>query len=219
MKPVVLLLAAIALASVLAGYFAFGPRSAPPRELETLVRDFAFRLKPSLKSDTRFAIEEYSIDGLKALKVRIILARYLSPDGSQFNEALLIYHDGKLTPFACTFGGSGLMSALVLDGKLYYTYSWGSGIHRSHVGRLTIFGGKLMFAESGPLFDQDCFIKRDGARLLLEEGEFLGFNAWKTGQRIGEISANESGFAVINGAGKEIESLVGKPVEDKAEQR
>jgi hypothetical protein len=221
MKPVLLLAATFvfALASVLACPATFGQRPASPTELETLVKDYAFRNKPGLNPDTHFGIEEYAIDGLKALSLQIILARYLLPDGSQFNEALLIYHDGKLIPFARAFGGHGLMSAVVSGGKLYYTYSFGSGRHRSHLGRLSIVGGKLIFAESGPLLDQDCFVKQDGARLRLEKGEFERFNAWKAGQKIGEIGARESGFAVLNDAGKEIEALAGKPIQEKSQQK
>src|SRR5262245_10188722 len=178
MTPVFLFAATLsfALAGVLACHTAFGQRPASPAELKTLVKNYAFRSKPELKADTQFAIEEYAIDGLKALDVQIILARYLAPDGSQFNEALLIYHDGKLAPFANAFGGHGLMSAVVSGGKLYYTYSFGSGRHRCHLAQLSIVGGKLAFAESGPLLDQDCFVKQDGARLRLEKGEFKKFN-------------------------------------------
>jgi hypothetical protein len=98
---------AFALASVLACHTAFGQRPASSAELMTLVKDYAFRNQPGLKADTQFAIKEYAIEGLKALDVQIILARYLTPDGSQFNEALLVYHDGKQTSFASAFGGHG----------------------------------------------------------------------------------------------------------------
>src|SRR5262245_9305425 len=176
MQSVFLVAATLSLASVLACHTAFGQGPASPAELKTLVKNYAFQNQPKLRADTQFAIEEYAIAGLKALDVQILLARYLAPEGSQFNEALLIYHNGKLTPFANAFGGHGLMSAVVSGGKLYYSYSFGSGRHRSHLAQLSIVGGKLVFAESGPLLDQDCFVKQDGARLRLEKGEFKKFN-------------------------------------------
>jgi hypothetical protein len=209
----------LALAGVLDCRAAFGQRPASPAELKTLVKNYAFRNTPGLRADAQFAIEEYAIDGLKALHVQILLARYLTPDGSQFNEALLIYHDGKLTPFACALGGHGLMSAVVSGGKLYYTYSFGSGRHFCGLAQLSIVGGKLAFAESGLLLNQDCFVKQDGARLRLEKGEFEKFNAWKAERRIGEIAAKESGFAVLNDAGQEIETLAGRTVEAKPEKK
>ena len=221
MKPEFLFAATVAfgLASVLASHTAFGQRPASPAELKTLVKNYAFQNQPKLNPKTDFAIEEYAIDGLKALDVQIILARYLLPDGSQFNESLLIYHNGKLTRFASALGGHGLMSAVVSGGKLYYTYSFGSGRHRSHLAQLSIVGGKLAFAESGSLLDQDCFVKQDGARLRLETGEFEKFNAWKAGRKIGDIAAKESGFAVLNDAGKEIETFTGKVIEEKPEKK
>jgi hypothetical protein len=111
------------------------------------------------------------------------------------------------------------MSAVISGGKLYYTYSFGSGLHRSHLAQLSIVGGKLAFAESGPLLDQDCFVKQDGARIRLEKGEFVKFNAWKAGRRIGEIAAKESGFVVLDEAGMEIETLAGRIVKGKAEKK
>lgn len=52
---------------------------AKPENLKALVREYAFADKPKLRPDTEFKIEEYAIDGLKALDVRIILVRYLGP--------------------------------------------------------------------------------------------------------------------------------------------
>lgn len=204
---------AFALASVLACHTAFGQHPASPAELKKLVKEYAFRNRPGLNPNAQFAIEEYSIDGLKALNVRIILALYLAPDGSQFSEALLIYHDGKLTPFASTGGGHGLMSAVVSGGKLYYTYSYGSGRHFSHVAQLSIVGGKLTFVDSGAIYSQDYFVKLDGAQLRLEKGEFEKFNAWKADGKIGEIVARESGFVVLDDAGKK--RFEGKTIEEK----
>jgi hypothetical protein len=221
MKPVFLfgLTLASLLASILACHTVFGQRPASPAELKTLVKTYAFQNTPKLNPNTQFAIEEYSINGLKALDVQIILAQYLAADGSKFNEALLIYRDGRLVPFAGALGGHGLMSAVVSGDKLYYTYSFGSGLHRSHLAQLSIVNGKLTFVESGPLVDQDCFVKQDGARLRLEKGAFDKFNVWKAGLKIGEIAAKEAGFAVLNDAGKEIETLTGKTREERPKKK
>jgi hypothetical protein len=221
MKPKFLFAATLAfvLASVLPCRTAFGQRPASPAELKTLVENYAFQNVPKLNPKTQFAIEEYDIDGLKALKVQIILARHLLPDGSQFNKSLLIYHNGKLTRFANVLGGHGLMSAVVSGGKLYYTYSFGSGRHRSHLGQLSFVDGKLVLAESGSLLDEDYFVKQDGARLRLEKGEFEKFNAWKAGRKIGAIAAKDSGFAVLDDANEEIKTLAGKTIEKQPEKK
>ena len=35
------------------------------------------------------------------------------------------------------------MSGMVSKGEFYYTYSFGSGIHRSHVAKLQLLDGRL----------------------------------------------------------------------------
>ena len=101
------------------------------KTIEPKIREYAFHQKPSLKPETRFEIEEFEVPGLKsALPIQLFFAKYLTPDGQRFSEMIFAYHDGKLTPFGSAFGGFGLMSAVVEKEILYYTYSWGSGIHR-----------------------------------------------------------------------------------------
>lgn len=212
-------LTACLLTIALAGHALGADEGTGPDALKALVTEYAFREKATLNPDTEFKIEEYSIEGLKALGVQILLARYLSPKGSQFNESLFICHAGKLTPFAVTFGGHGLMSAAVSEGSMYYTYSWGSGEHRSHVGRLTVVNAKPVVAESGPLLGEDFFIKKDGAAIRLEKGTFEKFNGWKSGEKAGSVAGKETGFAVIDDTGKEIERFAGRPIEQKALKR
>lgn len=204
------LLRATAATAIALGLAPLVPAAEAPADLTALVKEFAFRDKPKLARDTEFKIEPYPIEGIRALDLQIVLARYLAPDGSEFNSALFVVHAGKLTPFAETLGGSGLMSAVVSGKKLYYTYSWGSGIHRSHLGQLFVTGGKLTFVESGALVDKDCFVKQDGPTLRLEKGDFHTFNTWKPGQKLGDITPTDTGFTVRDETGKEIAKLSGK---------
>lgn len=43
----------------------------------------------------------------------------------------VLEYEGESYPLGTGFGGYGLVDSIVMDGKLYYTYSWGSGLHRS----------------------------------------------------------------------------------------
>jgi hypothetical protein len=179
----------------------FGQEPVAPEEMPKLVREYAFTSKPRLNPNVKFAIEEFSIPGLKALKLQIVHARYLALDGTPFNEALLLCRDGKLTRFAESLGGQGLMSGVVVKDTLYYTYSFGSGEHRSHLARLNIVDGKVTIVESGSLLDKDYFVSQVGDKLFLEEGEFQKFNKWKSNKRIGQIVATDTGFDVVDEAG------------------
>jgi len=190
-------------------------------DLKKRVVEYAFREKPKLKADTELKIEEYAIDGLKELKLRVLFVRYLSPQGSQFNSALLIDHDGKLEPLAETFGGTGLQSAVVSDGKLYYTNSFGSGERRSHAGQVSIVKGEVVIAVSGPLFvlDEDLFVKKSGDSIVLETGWFHGFNKWDSIRTIGTISPKERGFLVLDDLKDEIPKLAGNVIEKKDKKK
>lgn len=173
--------------------------------LAPLVREYAFREKPNLNPSTQFKIEEYRVEGLEeALKIQLFLVRYMSHDSRQFNEGLLIYRDGKLMPFASTFGGQGLMSAVVSEDVLYYTYSFGSGMHRSHVGLLSIDGEKMRILESGGSLSTDLFVRKVEGGIQVEAGRFDGFNSWKPARRIGWAKSKASSLAIVDAAGAEV---------------
>jgi len=198
-------LTTILLALALAGCATDAERGISVEAMAPLVREYAFRDKPTLRSDTQFRIEEYELPGLwRDLRVQLFLARYMSPDGGQFNERLLIYHDGEVTPFASALGGHGLMSAVVMDGDLYYTYSDGSGRHWSHVGRLSIDGEEIRILESGGYLFVDLFVRSVDGRIQVEAGKFARFNSWKVERQVGWLKSEESSLAIVDATGAEI---------------
>ena len=171
-------------------------------ELEPLVRDYAFRQRPSLIPPVRFEIHDFDVAGLwNTLKIQICLIRYLSPDGQQFNEELVIYRNGKVARFAGSLGGKGLMSGLMMRDSLYYTYSWGSGLHRSHAGRLSSDDGKLTIVESGGFASTDLFVKEVDRSIQVERGEFLAFNSWKAIRKVGSVKVQDSSLSIVDATG------------------
>ena len=178
-----------------------------PENLAPLVRERAFRDQPELNPETVFKIKEYDVENLwEALKIQILLVRYKSPQGESFNERLLACHDRKLTPFACALGGHGLMSAVMVGDDLYYTFSWGSGIHRSQIGRLSADGAGLTINESGGYEDVDLFVHKADNRVQVEEGRFIDFNSWESGRTFGWLRTQGVSFTVIDNAGNEVVS-------------
>ena len=173
--------------------------------LAPLVREYAFQEMRKLNPQTQFKIEEYEVSGLwHALEIQLFLARYMSPNGDQFNEGLFIYSDGKITPFASASGGHGLMSAVLMDDKLYYTYSWGSGRHRSHVGRVSVDDAKITITESGGYAQADLFIKKVNGKIQVEVGRFTGFNSWEAAEKIGCVKIKASSLVIVDAAGAEV---------------
>jgi hypothetical protein len=72
-----------------------------------------------------------------------------------------------------SFGGYGLMSGLVQGESFYFTYSWGSGIHRSHVGKLQIVNDEVKFWDSGGFFNLDLFLsRRTDGEIAVVSGRF-----------------------------------------------
>lgn len=70
-----------------------------------------------------------------------------------------------------------------------------------------------MIAESGPLLDQDVFVKKVGAAIQVETGDFERFNAWKSPGLVRTVAAKDAGFTLTDDGGKAIEKFEGKVVE------
>ena len=175
--------------------------------LAQLVRQWAYDSQPGLRGKgVRFAIEPYAVPGLKeAFDLDLLMVRFLSgEEGQQFNEAILIHREGTLTTFASAFGGFGLMSAVVNEGSLYYSYSFGSGIHRTHVGVLSKNDeGKLELRESGAYFSDDLFVRAKDGDIVVESGQYVKFNQWKSARPFGTVKLAAATFTIVDATGKE----------------
>ena len=98
------------------------------------------------------------------------------------------------------------MSAVMVGDELYYTFSWGSGIHRSQIGRLSTDGAGLTINESGGYEDVDLFVHKADNRVQVEEGRFIDFNSWESGRTFGWLRTQGLSFTVIDNAGNKIVS-------------
>jgi len=181
-----------------------------PEEIMAIVREHAFREQATLNPTTQIKIEEYHVEGLEeAMGIQLLFIRYLSPDGEQFNERMQVYRDGSLVTFGSTFGGFGLMSAAMHEDRLFYTYSWGSGIHRSHVGTISIEGDQLQFWETIGFVNQDLFVRSVSGDISVEVGSYLDFNSWEKSDVLGGGRLMENSLSIIDHDGNEIGREVG----------
>lgn len=101
----------------------------------------------------------HEVSGLwDSLGICLFVAEYRSADGTWFRNEEFLYRKGAIRYFTDCFGGWGMMSGQMMGSALYYTYSWGSGIHRSHIGRLSIDHDTIVIRESGGYADKDLYV-------------------------------------------------------------
>jgi hypothetical protein len=104
-------------------------------EAESLVRDWVFNANPHMNPSAELPLEEITTDEIwRRLSIQLfrLHSDFLGP--STYAIA-----DSEIHVLGTSFGGYGVthmeVTDLDLDGnlELTYTYSWGSGIHRSHI--------------------------------------------------------------------------------------
>ena len=107
-----------------------------PEDVAALVLDWEHAQHPALAEDFSLQVKELPIPGGEALPdVQV----FQVADGIYQYESFLL-QNGDLYPMGAAFGGMGVNSLLTtdLDGdgaaELIFTYSFGSGIHRSQIG-------------------------------------------------------------------------------------
>lgn len=168
-------------------------------EAETLIREYVSQNKPSHSSDYILEIVELQVSDLwNNLNIQLFDVIFLSDDGTQFNQSAFLYYDMKIVPFACSFGGRGIMSGYVDDDVFYFTYSWGSGIHRSHLGVIRIVDCEIQSIDSGGFEGVDFFVTKTDDGTILETGQFNGFNNWSTSAYFGDVVITNDRIIVRN---------------------
>lgn len=193
----------LALTAALWGRAEDAPRA---EQVEHLVRDFALASSPNLNTNTVFQIRKLEVSGLwESMRLEVFDVAYTAKDVEWFYGFVGLCSRGKVSVLAPNLGGYGLMSGLMHNGEFYYTYSWGSGVHRSHVAKLHLVHGELEAWDSGGFQDKDLFVTAspDG-KVHVISGEFKRFNHWEGGTDIGFVGITNSSALQIVGPRGEI---------------
>jgi hypothetical protein len=199
-------IAVLLLMVVSASVFAAGERETISA-IEPLYRAYRFSTQPKLNPDVTFRVKELLVPGLwSALKIQLFVADD-KIDGQVLPHDPFLYFKGAIHPFVNALGGHGVMSGVVSGDAFYYSYSWGSGIHRSVVGRLTIKEGRPVRDESRPLFNGDMFVEKSAdGRIRIVEARWKEFNRWEEGVRFGWIDGTEgSRLKIVDDDGREVQ--------------
>jgi hypothetical protein len=123
-------------------------------DASAVVRAEIFREKPTMNPSAQFPLKELTTPEIwDRLHVQI----FKITDGIQQDQAYII-RDRKASPLGNSFGGYGITSLCVADlagdghPQLLFSYSWGSGEHRSLVGLWT---GGTSWIDAAPVFGDD----------------------------------------------------------------
>ena len=158
-----------------------------PEKFHSLASAHVLAQNSDLSPTTFFKVKEFEVDGLwEAMSMQLFFVGCMTSQTDEwtFREDLFIYHNGKVIPFGTHFGGFGLTSASMHDGDLFYTYSWGSGIHRSHIGRVSLKSGQLEISDSGGFIDYELFIDSSNT---VYDANFNDFNSWSGAVELGSV--------------------------------
>jgi hypothetical protein len=189
--------------------------SIPPKvdSLERLVRYYIHTEKPTMDTEFNLTLTVHTVPGLwDSLGILLFHATYESSDGTWFWDGEFFYRNGVIRIFVPDFNGSGLMSGVMRGNRFYYTYSWGSGTHRCHLGRLFLNSDSVVIQESGGYADKDFFVmeSKDNrmAVYLYSSWSSRNFNEVdSTAEKWGVVKETQSSITVVDTLGKEIPPL------------
>lgn len=176
-----------------------------PEVDERLARESAFAAPAETQSDDQ--VSDREVRNRRAVgyaEVRSLLRRVAWPRWDTVQQLLRPF-SRWLQPILKDFGGHGLMSAAMHKGTLYGSYSWGSGLHRSHLFSLTIADAKPKLRETGGFASKDLFVSvgKDGT-LAVQSGGFQAFNKWKNVADFGVLSIVEKELRVVDANGENV---------------
>ncbi len=157
-----------------------------------------------MNPETEFDIRIEPIAAIwEGLRIQVLVVR-CGLDGQTPNQFACVVYQGTVKTLGASIGGYGLMSGLAQGQSFYFTYSWGSGVHRSHAGKLQIVNGAVQLWDSGGFLNVDLFLsRRPNGDVAVESGKFESFNGW--GQpaeyaRIDESDPSNTKLVALDGS-------------------
>jgi hypothetical protein len=156
-------------------------------EATAAVRKEIFQENPKMNPTAEFPLKELTTaDVWKRLQAQV----FVVTSGVREDQAYIV-HDERVAPLGAGFGGNGVTSMCVADvngdgkPKLVFSYSFGSGIHRSEIG---IWAGGPSWIDASPVLrEYDLALEKDDDRhVRVAYGEYTPQHGFK---RQGEFGA------------------------------
>lgn len=160
-------------------------------EATALVRARIFEDRPGLNESVETRLSEHTTDELwERLGAQLFVV-----EGGELRCESYLVREHRVHPLCNGYGGHGVQSACVTDldadgePELSYTYSWGSGIHRSLVGVCGFEGDAFWNEEADVAYVGDLFVRKESdTRVLVEIGDYgWTFGEWSPVAAFGEL--------------------------------
>ena len=178
---------------------------------------YAAHLGPSLDPSLTVAAEEKLVPGLwDEMRAQLFSGKVYLADGSTSSECSFIYRDCALMILTedCSWFGP-ILSGAATKGAFYYSWSWGSGIYRSFLGKVAPDDDRLVKTSSVAYFNPS--MGPPGLVVASEDGQVVvyratvhwaKFNEWQNPELIGTLADDGDHLAIVDSDGQELPNVL-----------
>jgi hypothetical protein len=169
---------------------------------------YAFRVNPGLNPLATFTAEELNVPGLwEALQGQLFTVNW-AVDTTSFQECSFLYRHCEVTVVVdgnVMFGQ--IVSGVVANGALYYSWQFGSGLYYSNIGKVAADGSALV-QTVGPSYmlgsPPPLVLEADATEVLVYRAMTDVFNVWSTKELFGTLKDYGDRLAILDSTGQEI---------------
>jgi hypothetical protein len=169
---------------------------------------YAFRVNPNLNPLATFTAKELNVPGLWEALQGQLFAGYWAVDTTSFQECSFLYRHCEVTVVVdgnIMFGQ--IVSGVVANGALYYSWQFGSGLYYSNIGKVAADGSALV-QTVGPSYmlgsPPPLVLEADATEVLVYRAMTDVFNVWSTKAPFGTLKDYGDRLAILDSTGQEI---------------
>ncbi|MCD4658186.1 MAG: hypothetical protein K8S87_11665 [Planctomycetes bacterium] len=177
--------------------------------LTELVEKKIREMKPDYKSELNLNLKVVEISDLwESLKIQIF--NIYNEDSVNIPSLGWIYYDNAVFPMGSTFGGMHLLSTVIADDKLYYSYSTGSGFHLVAIGVISAVNNKLTYFEDSVFIRKgagclDLYLRNENNNVIVETRKYNPETKKTEIATVGKLKIkNKQLLVIVKDDGKEI---------------
>jgi len=172
-----------------------------------LFRDFVYQDIPTYNTDSVFSVEELQVPGAwDAMGIQLFSGGSVDDYGYVINTRPFVTLACKLYPLT-KWSATGLLSAVLVDSRLYYTVRAGSGINYSELGRISLSDSGpqiLKGADYGRPDPSNLYLRESAGRIVAELGFGMNFNSWTFEEVFGWLRDDGASLVIVDAAGTAI---------------